>query len=285
MKKIPELFNQKFINIDNAISEEAAESILYIKQAGYFTSENCPLLNRQRSDCLFFMLVISGKGIVEYDGKTHNVTKGQCVFINSEKPHNYMADSKDPWEVIWISFGGEASRFYYSKFTGKEFCIFIPMSFDYVQTIMIKIIINNINKLYEYEIINAKLITDLMTAIITNYCIYEEDNLNKVKNKIFYVRDYLDNNFTNSISLDHLSEKFFISKFYLTREFKKEFNTTIIQYTLAKRIEYAKELLTYTNKSIEEISVKCGFSDQSYFSRQFKKSENMTCLAYRKKAS
>jgi len=34
---------------------------------------------------------------------------------------------------------------------------------------------------------------------------------------------------------------------------------------------------------VEEISDACGFSDQSYFSRQFKKAENMTCLAYRKK--
>ncbi|MDE6103821.1 MAG: AraC family transcriptional regulator, partial [Oscillospiraceae bacterium] len=104
----------------------------------------------------------------------------------------------------------------------------------------------------------------------------------KSKYKIFSVRDYLDKHFTDAINLDDLAERFYISKFYLTREFKKEFGITIIHYILNKRMEYAKELLTFTDKTVEEISEICGFNDQSYFSRQFKKSENITCMSYRK---
>lgn len=49
------------------------------------------------------------------------------------------------------------------------------------------------------------------------------------------------------------------------------------------KINYAKHLLRFSDMSIEEIAHLCGFNDQSYFARQFKKSENMTCFAYRKK--
>ena len=66
-------------------------------------------------------------------------------------------------------------------------------------------------------------------------------------------------------------------------EFKKEFGTTIIQYLLTKKITYAKELLRYSNSSIEEIAALCGISDQSYFNKIFRKLEGCTASEYRKK--
>ncbi|MBQ3939804.1 MAG: helix-turn-helix transcriptional regulator, partial [Oscillospiraceae bacterium] len=55
------------------------------------------------------------------------------------------------------------------------------------------------------------------------------------------------------------------------------------QYIISKRINYAKRLLRFTDKPVEEISELCGFNDQSYFSKQFKKAENVTCLAFRRR--
>ena len=88
---------------------------------------------------------------------------------------------------------------------------------------------------------------------------------------------------TENISLDQLAEQFFISKYYLSREFKKEFGTTVIQYVLAKRINNAKELLRYSNSSIEEIAHLCGIDDASYFNKVFRKMEGCTASEYRKR--
>ena len=85
------------------------------------------------------------------------------------------------------------------------------------------------------------------------------------------------------VLLDELSRKFYISKYYLTREFKKAYGETIFQHIIAMRINYAKRLLRFTDKSVDEIAELCGFHDQSYFTKQFKKAENMTCLAFRKR--
>ncbi|MGN0612344.1 MAG: AraC family transcriptional regulator [Porcipelethomonas sp.] len=285
MSNLSDLFNGNYIHIDNTVSDEALREIMYIKHAGYFTQDSCPPARTQGSSGLFFMIVLNGSGVVEYNGTLHNAAKGQCVFLDCSLPHYYMPNEEDPWEVIWINFGGPASGYYYSRFTQKRCCVFIPQNSDNIQVIMEKIINNNLHKSEDAELINSKLVTDLLVAIITNYCIYEDECTSKFRHKLFYVRDYLDNNFTKPINLDDLAGRFFISKFYLTREFKKEFKTTIIQYTLKKRIDYAKELLIHTNKSVEEISEACGFNDQSYFSRQFKKAENTTCLAYRKNNS
>lgn len=53
--------------------------------------------------------------------------------------------------------------------------------------------------------------------------------------KLKQILHYLDEHYTETISLDFLAEEFYISKYYLAREFKKEYGTTIIRYVLAKK--------------------------------------------------
>ena len=100
--------------------------------------------------------------------------------------------------------------------------------------------------------------------------------------KLKQILHYLDEHYTETISLDFLAEEFYISKYYLAREFKKEYGTTIIRYVLAKKITHAKELLRYSNSSIEEIARLCGMDDASYFNKVFKKMEGCTASEYRK---
>ncbi len=282
MTSLADYFNGNYIHIDNTYSKEVAETILYIKHAGFFTPAYCPKTKTHSESGYLFIAVLSGNGVIEYKGKLHTVTKGQCVYIDCHHPHYYIPDPENPWGVTWINFSGPSAKHYFEFFEKQKNNFFVPNNFEIILMILTKIIDNNLHKSEITNILSAKLLTDLLTSIILNNNTYD-DGTSKFKHKLFSVKDYLDNNFKSQLNLDDIAEKFYISKFYLTREFKKAFGTTVIQYVLNKRIEYAKELLIYSNKSIEEIAEASGFNDQSYFSRQFKKSENMTCLSFRKK--
>lgn len=275
-------FNGNYIHIDNNIKNNLLDKILFIEHAGSFIPDYCPKMKKQCDDGYMFMCVQSGKGTVKYKDEIHEVSQGQCVYIDCSLPHYYTPDPSDPWGVTWINFNGPSAKVYFDYFLKHKDNVFTPYNYDLLHIILTKIINNNLHKTEIINIINAKLITDLLTSAILNN-VSSDDCTNKFKHKLFYVKEYLDNNYTKQLNLDQIAEQFYVSKFYLTREFKKSFGTTIIQYILNKRIEHAKELLIYTNKSIEEISEACGFNDQSYFARQFKKNENMTCLAYRRK--
>ena len=112
----------------------------------------------------------------------------------------------------------------------------------------------------------------------------EKGNTDSVlSDKLKSILHYLDEHYVEDISLDLLAERFFISKYYLSHEFKKEYGTTIIQYILTKKITTAKELLRYSNSSIEEIARLCGIDDASYFNKVFKKMEGCTASEYRKR--
>ena len=106
---------------------------------------------------------------------------------------------------------------------------------------------------------------------------------NSKKQNLLDIKLYLDNNFREKITLEMLSEIFFINKFYLTRVFKEQSGTTINSYIIQLRITDAKHMLRFTNKTIEEIGLECGIGPLHYFSRVFKKIEGISPNEYRKK--
>lgn len=57
-----------------------------------------------------------------------------------------------------------------------------------------------------------------------------------------------------------------------------------IQYLIAYRVEWAKEMLEDTTKYVMEICLECGFENVSYFIRRFKRVTGMTPGEWRKEA-
>ena len=101
--------------------------------------------------------------------------------------------------------------------------------------------------------------------------------------KVNEVKKYLDEHYTEKFSLDELSERFFISKYHLSREFHQYYGTTLNQYVISRRLTQAKKLLRFSALTLDEIARSCGFYDASYLNRQFKNSEGITASEFRKK--
>ncbi len=87
------------------------------------------------------------------------------------------------------------------------------------------------------------------------------------------------------LDLDDLADKCGVSKSHLCRLFKKATGQTVSQYLNKIRIETACQLLSDTDKPIEEIAFLAGFNNPSYFFRVFKKQTGKLPLAWRKTAS
>ena len=72
-----------------------------------------------------------------------------------------------------------------------------------------------------------------------------------------------------------------ISPFYVSKVFKKELGINFVTYVTEQKIEKAKEHLRNNDMSIVDLSFVMGFPDPSYFTKVFKKVENMTPSQYR----
>lgn len=97
------------------------------------------------------------------------------------------------------------------------------------------------------------------------------------------VRDYIDNNFLNPLTLDQLTGLFHVNVYTLLRNFKKHYGCSVIAYYNGKRFEYAKHLLETTNMSVSAISEQLNMADVYVFSKFFKKYEGISPRDYRKK--
>lgn len=99
---------------------------------------------------------------------------------------------------------------------------------------------------------------------------------------VLNIIDYLTNNYMEKITLDTLTEKFFISKTTIIYNFKKYVNASPIDFLLNLRITKAKEKLLNTKLSVNEISEQCGFSSPNYFGLIFKQKEGLSPANYKK---
>lgn len=94
--------------------------------------------------------------------------------------------------------------------------------------------------------------------------------------------DYIHNNYTyDNISIAFLSQKCGISETYFRGLFNKTFGTSPIKYINNLKISRACDLLLSDMYSISEIAQLSGFHDESYFSREFKKSMGITPSEYK----
>ena len=101
-------------------------------------------------------------------------------------------------------------------------------------------------------------------------------NININDNRIAFAINYIKEHLTENISIDKLVAKTCLSKSYFFKVFKNTLGVSPIDYLTSERIKFSKELMKSTNYQVAEVAYKSGFSSPSYFSKQFKKQEQIT---------
>lgn len=105
----------------------------------------------------------------------------------------------------------------------------------------------------------------------------ESDDSRRMQDMIAYVN----NHFTEEVSLDIMARRFFLSREHISRRFKQEMGTTISDYLAHLRVEQAKKWLCETDEKMFSIATKLGYQDEKYFSKLFKRMAGMTPMEYR----
>ncbi len=105
---------------------------------------------------------------------------------------------------------------------------------------------------------------------------------NRYIKRLKHVLSYMEEHYAERITLDELADVAGVSPKYLCRTFEALTGETPIAYVTALRVESAMRMLRETDRSLPDIAMSCGFGDQSYFAKQFKRATGMTPGGYRK---
>lgn len=101
------------------------------------------------------------------------------------------------------------------------------------------------------------------------------------KPRLNRVREYIENNLENNVSLTELSEVAGVSLYHFAKAFKQSTGATPHQYVLERKMDRAKELLRDPNRSVLETSARTGFVDQSHFTKIFRRLVGVTPTEFR----
>ena len=132
--------------------------------------------------------------------------------------------------------------------------------------------------LYEaWMIITERAFDQLSSQSVTR----SEKQMSKIKKAI----DYVENNFSEQITLGDLASVCCMSESALCRSFKAIMRQTPMEYIAVERIYKSLPMLTSREYSVTEVAEKCGFSGSSYYAEVFKRYMNCTPSQYASKSS
>lgn len=260
-------------------------------------------------DFIEIAYVYDGKGFHIYNGVTYPVSKGELYIINSQIAHCFYPTDKTNAEHLVV----------YNLSFLPEFIsginINLPILIELTDIMLYK-------SLYPDEIIyspDLKLTGSMRTEIEQ---LYEKMYLEFTTEGVNYVEilklslcefllkihrfyklnhpstdssvakyrhqlipdciEYLRSHYAEKITIEELSNNFFLSKSYLSSIFKKATGSGVVEYLQHIRIEKACELLSTTTLSITEIGTQVGYTDYRFFNKSFKKITGVTAHEYRK---
>lgn len=265
-------------------SDFAKTNLIHLQEIGELHAQKPHTSQRSNLLSYLFFIVLKGDGTLEYDGRVHTLCQGDCVFIDCRKPYAHRT-SANLWDLKWAHFYGPNMHAIYEKYAqrGGSPC-FHAASLPAYEDVL--------GDIYEIAAASSHIrdmkIYEKLTSLLT--LLMEESwnpkrNLHSTSRKrnLQNVKEYLDRNYRQKITLEQLAEAFYINKFYLTRCFKEQFGMSVNQYLLQVRITHAKQLLRFTDLAIEKVGHECGMSDANYFSRMFKKVEGISPGEFRRR--
>ena len=94
--------------------------------------------------------------------------------------------------------------------------------------------------------------------------------------------DFAEKNCSRPVTLMDAARALHVSSGYLSTVFSREYGSSYTDFLIQQRIEKARILLAGGNEKLLEIAEKCGFNDQAYFTRTFKRVTGMSPNDYRK---
>lgn len=223
---------------------------------------------------------LSGTGQVVTQLRAQNIQHNNLILINPFIEHTEYSENQSLNYIIIGFYGPDFKLPGKARETGLFF--FNDLTLEYVNYFKDIIKVCEQKNIYREAIITYLLnvimlkLHDLTDSVLTeSKSMTLSPNINLAKN-------YIDNHYAQDIKLADLEAYTHLSRYHLSREFKKEVGKSPIEYLNSVRMSQAREFLETTSLAINQTAKLTGFSSASYFTSQFKLYYGQSPTSYRK---
>ncbi len=261
----------------------------------YYNDKNLDHVSPHSHDYYEFYFFMEGDVTYMVDGNTYPFAPGDYLLIPPGLPHYpiFAPGSKTYRRfVLWIS------KEYYEELCGRSSDF--SYSFDYVQQ---KRSYRFRTDFITYQNIQGKLLDMIeeknsskpfgdinMQLMLSSFLIQLNrityDIANQIKpeyRNVLYLNicDYINRHLADDLSLDFLSEFFYVSKYHISHTFKENMGISLHQYILSKRLQACKNGIL-SGMPFAKVVEQYGFGDYTSFYRAFKKEYGVSPKEFKK---
>ncbi|MCI5650254.1 MAG: AraC family transcriptional regulator [Fusicatenibacter sp.] len=240
---------------------------------------------------------ISGGRQFLIDNRFYTISPGDLFFINQYESHHLTQIDSEIHERIVLSIHPDYLLALSTPSTDLNSCFSIrprltghKLSLNPEERKRFLYYIHRLSDTSGFgaELQNQAIFTELMVYLnglfLSDRVTSSAKTADPSHGQVDEILSYINQNICHPLSLQELSDHFFLSSSYLCRIFKSTTGTTINKYITAKRITNAKALLS-EGLSVQEVCEQCGFSDYSTFFKSFTRIVGISPKKYAKLSS
>ena len=278
----------------------------YIRTAMYSTLPKGSTIKKRIIFDYELIYVLGGKCQICFDDEEYVCKRNDVVFIRPGEAHSFRVVSDDGFEQPHIHFDivydSQSSEIPVSF---KDRCEMTPKEINQIRNDILSdtpiprvFVPNNVTEFRKlfFSVVNQYISSGcstlmlkcemlmLLNAVISQFSENKNDNASEnIDRLVSLIKEYVDANHMNVITLDGIAEMFSCNKFTALRNFKEKYGCTIISYYNMRRYETARRLIETTELTVKQISEILNFSDEYTFSRFFKNRAGICPKAFREK--
>lgn len=227
-------------------------------------------------------IFLSGGGKYIIEGNEYQLTPGNVIITRAAESHYFKLTDNSPYERIVFHFskedllGFDESGMYLEAFENR----ILGKSNCYNKHILKKEVLDDvINKILKYEQKETDDFLELETTV--KLCLFEllfeirdkflqteSMEASNINDPIIKILSYINSHITEKLTLEDITNHFYISKSYLTNRFKQVTGSTVWEYITIKRLLLARKMIK-SGISTQSILNECGFNDYSTFYRRY----------------
>lgn len=241
-----------------------------------------------------FTLITKGSCLYQIELEDYEVKEGDILFISPLVLHSSSCREAEEMTsetyVFHLNFlGGNStdicSTRYLAPMMNQEISMPCLITSRHPAYESLRKIFYQIHALYDgdangYELAMKALFLQALFVLLQYSKKAETSDSATLSDKLKNVLDYIENHFSEAISVSELARLCYFSEYHFMRFFKKHMNMTCVEYINNLRLEKSVELFEQGNTSILDVSLSVGFHNLSYFHRAFKKKYHMTPLSF-----
>ncbi|TFE29435.1 helix-turn-helix transcriptional regulator [Cohnella luojiensis] len=230
--------------------------------------------------------VLSGYGQFVIRDKKYNCVKGDTFVIFPGELFFYQADEWQPWHYIWVAFVGHGAKGLLTSLGVTPEQPFISGCLHPKIPEIYRQLHDCFHSDYVPDLSNleaggwVRLLLRQLGAAKRQLEVVDPVRDNATEHIIKQAIQFLSLQYTQSISIEHMSNMLGYHRTHLCKLFKQSTGVSPMQYLLKIRMQRAEALLA-TSMTVDQVASSVGYGDALYFSRKFRKWSGQSPSEYR----